>query len=241
MKRAFVLVTALLIIAGAVPVYASGKVWSEVEGNTAMVHHDSAWFNCCADMSFEIKPHEDTSSIIDFYERDLGTNPCYCMCHFDFTHTLYGLAPGTYLARVWEASYEDPYTLAGSTSFTILAKEGAYNTTTYKSDCYETEGAEEPPSSENRHVKLENASSAPIETSAPIRYYLPADAEVRLEIYDVTGTKVRTLEVGNQEAGEHFVDWDIRDHSGVAVPRGIYFVRLEASGQTHSLKLIVLR
>jgi hypothetical protein len=219
----------------------SGKVWSEVKDNVAYVHHDRAWFNCCADMSFEIKPHPDTAGIIDIYERDLGTHPCYCMCYFDFTHTLHGLAPGTYLARVWEASYEDPYALAGTTNFVIEGQEGAYNTTTHKSDCYDAEGAEEPPGSEDRRIELENASSAPVEKQAPIRYYLPEDAEVRLEIYDVTGTRVRTLDIGSQKAGEHFVVWDIRNHSGVAVPRGIYFVRLDASGQARSLKLIVLR
>lgn len=241
MKRSYMLFVAVVLLAAVVPAYASGRVWSEVKDNVAYVHHDGAWFNCCADMSFEIKPHPDSAGIIDIYERDLGTHPCYCMCYFDFTHMLYGLAPGTYLARVWEASCDDPYTLAGFTSFTILSKEGAYNTTTHKSDCYDAEGAEEPPGSEDRRLDLENTSSAPVEKSAPIRYYLPADAEVRLEIYDVTGTRVRTLDIGSQESGEHFVVWDIRNDSGESVPRGIYFVRLDASGQSRSLKLIVLR
>lgn len=242
MKRNYLVVVALMLVAAAVPSYAlSGRVWSEVADNTAIVHHDSAWFNCCADMSFEIKPNPDTVGIIDIYERDLGTHPCYCMCHFDFTHILEGLEPGDYLARVWEASYDEEYTLAGTTSFTIKAQLGSFSTTTLMSDCYDAEGAEEPPSSPHTGLELTNVSSSPTQQSAQIRYFLPTQTEVLIQIYDVTGTRVRKLNIGSQEQGEHLVIWDTREESGQPIPRGIYFVRLQAAGQARSLSLIVLR
>ena len=242
MKRNYLVVVALMLVAAAVPGYAlSGRVSSEVADNTAYVHHDSAWFNCCADMSFEIKPNPDTAGIIDIYERDLGTHPCYCMCYFDFTHILEGLEPGDYLARVWEASYDEEYTLAGVTSFVIKARLCPYTITTLMSECYDAEGAEEPPASPHTGLELTNASANPTQQSAQIRYFLPADARVALEIYDVTGTRVRELNVGSQEQGEHLLVWDIRNDAGQSVPRGIYFVRLKAAGEARSLKLIVLR
>jgi hypothetical protein len=154
-------------------------------------------------MSFEIKPNPDTAGIIDIYERDLGTHPCYCMCYFDFTHILEGLEPGDYLARVWEASYDEEYTLAGVTSFVIKARLTPYTITTLMSECYDAEGAEEPPASPHTGLELTNVSANPARQSAQIRYFLPADARVALEIYDVTGTRVRTLNVGGQERGEH--------------------------------------
>ncbi|MCK4333183.1 T9SS type A sorting domain-containing protein [candidate division WOR-3 bacterium] len=241
MKRYRVLFGALAIGAFVVTGLASGKVSSEVKNNTAYVHHDSAWFNCCQDMSFEIKPNPDTAGIIDICERDLGTHPCYCMCYFDFTHILEGLEPGDYLARVWEASYDEEYTLAGVTSFVIKARLTPYTITTLMSECYGAEGAEEPPASPHTGLELTNASANPTRQSAQIRYFLPADARVALEIYDVIGTRIRTLNVGSQEQGEHLLVWDIRNEAGQSVPRGIYFVRLKAAGEARSLRLIVLR
>jgi hypothetical protein len=240
MKRAFVLVTALIIIAGAVPVYASGRVWSDVKDNVAYIYHDDAWWNCCPDTVFEIVPNQDSSWIIDIYERDLDTHPCNCMCYFNFTHTLRGLAPGTYLARVWEVYGDSDPELAGTTTFSILAKIGFFATGTYMSDCHqEPEGVKV--SDDDRGFELENVSSSPAQNPVEIRYHLPAAQNVNLEIYDVTGTRVRTLEVGQQGTGDHIAVWDISDASGRPVPRGIYFVRLEARGEARTLPLIVLR
>lgn len=237
MKKAFVLGAALIIVAGAVPAYASGRVLSEVKDNVAYVHHDDAYFNCCPEIVFQIKQDDYT---IDIFEQD--TLPqCLCMCYYNFTHTFRGLAPGTYTARVWESGYPgEEYSLAGTTTFTILAQIGSSSIGTSMSDCHmEPEGVEE--SADNRGLELENVSRGPAQKSVGIRYYLPAQASVNIEIYDVTGIRIRELDAGTQEAGDHVIVWDIRDDSGKAVPRGIYFVRLEAGGQARSLPLIVLR
>ena len=237
MKRGCLILAALVLVAAAIPAYASGMVWSEVKNNVAYVHHDDAWFNCCPHMVFEIKQDAYT---IDIYEQD--TLPeCRCMCYYNFTHTFKGLAPGTYLAQVWESDYPgEEYKLAGTTSFTIPAQVGSFSMTTAMSDCHMEPGVTEE-SDDNRGLELENVSSSPAQKSVGIRYHLPAQADVTLEIYDVIGTRVRELSVGSQEQGEHLVIWDIRDQSGQPVPRGIYFVRLKAAGESRSLKLIVLR
>jgi len=236
MKRYRVLSGVLAILACVVMGYASGRVSSEVKNNVAYVYHDDAWWNCCPDTVFEIKQDGYT---IDIYENDLGTHPCNCMCYFDFTHTLEGLEPGTYLARVWEG-WKGDYDLAGTTSFTILGKVGSFQTATLMSECQEDPGVGEE-SSPARGLELENVSSSPARKSVGIRYHLPVQTEVALDIYDVIGTRVRELNVGAQEAGDHLVVWDIRSDAGQPVPRGIYFVRLKASGESRSLKLIVLR
>jgi len=239
MKRGCLILVAFLLVAAAIPAYASGKVWSEVKGDTAIVHHDDAWWNCCPDTVFEIKHHPDTTGIIDIYEYDLDTHPCDCMCYFDFAHTLCGLTPGTYLARVWEVFGDGAPQLAGTTTFTILAYVGSTEYRTHMSECHEAVG--EKPASEGNELKLEAPSLSPGETSVNIRYWLPSATDVVLTIYDVTGTRIRTLDLGNQEEGDHLVVWDVRDQSGQAVPRGIYLVRLQVANQARSLKLIVLR
>jgi len=236
-KKGMVFLAVVVCLVGAIPAYASGRVWSEVADNVAYVHHDDAYFNCCPEMVFEIK---QDAYIIDIYEQD--TLPqCMCMCYFNFAHTFKGLAPGTYVARVWESTHPDgDFSLAGKTTFVIPARVGSFSMTTAMSDCHmEPEGVED--SDNNRGLELENVSSSPAQKSVGIRYYLPTETEVLIQIYDVTGTRVRKLNIGSQEQGEHLVIWDTREESGQPIPRGIYFVRLQAAGQARSLSLIVLR
>jgi predicted N-acetyltransferase YhbS len=67
--------------------------------------------------------------------------------------------------------------------------------------------------------------------STAFRYTLPSEANVRLEIFDQRGRKVRTLVRAEETAGDHLVSWDVRDQSGVAVSRGHYFGRLSVDGR----------
>lgn len=235
MKKACVVLAALVIVAASVPAYASGRVSSEVADNIAIVHHDEAWFNCCPEMVFEIRKDGYT---IDIFEQD--TLPqCDCMCYFDFTHTFKGLAPGTYVSSVWESTYPgQDYLLAGTTEFTIPYKVGTYAETSLRSQCGGWPAVEEGSSGrEGLEVSTPSVAHSPVKIS----YTLPEAASVTIAIYDVIGAKVRTSDLGFQEAGDHLAVWDTRSDAGQPVPRGIYFVRLQASGEARSLTLIVVR
>ncbi len=233
-KRSFMRAVALLV-ATAACAFASGTVWSEVEGDVACVHHDGAEFNCCPEMVFTVEFETNT---IDIYEQDTLPS-CWCICSYDLEHTLEGLESGTYVARVWESpSPIDEFSLAGETEFTILAPAVPFGYGSWMSECYDAVG--EQPHNPARKLELKRTSS-PVQKSVQIRYYLPADADVRLTIYDAVGVAVRSLTVGSQESGEHVQVWDVRSDAGAQVPSGIYFVRLAASGETRSLPLVVLR
>jgi hypothetical protein len=236
-KKGMVFLAVVVCLVGAIPAYASGRVSSEVKENIAYVHHDSAWFNCCPEMVFEIKKDGYT---IDIYEEDLDIHPCDCMCDFDFTHKLEGLKPGTYLAQVWENNHYDTkgFRLAGETSFIIPAKVGLYRTSSARSECGGWPAAEEDHSSpEGLRISTPSLTHSPVKIS----YVLPEAASVTIAVYDVIGIKLLTLNLGFREAGEHSVVWDACSEAGQPVPRGIYFVRLQASGSSRSLRLIVLR
>jgi hypothetical protein len=81
----------------------------------------------------------------------------------------------------------------------------------------------------------------PVREAAEIRFDLPAAAAVSLEIYDVTGRRVRVLESGSRPAGRHSARWDARDDTGLRVAAGIYFYRLSAGEHRDIRKLVVLR
>jgi hypothetical protein len=68
----------------------------------------------------------------------------------------------------------------------------------------------------------------PFVGEAAVELSMPAGGTVRLEVYDVTGRRVRTLVDGWLDAGSLAVEWDGRDESGREVGGGVYFLRLQS-------------
>jgi hypothetical protein len=66
----------------------------------------------------------------------------------------------------------------------------------------------------------------PAPGSTTLAYDLPADAAVRLEIFDVSGRLVSVLVREEQPAGRHHSFWNGTDRAGHAVGSGVYFARL---------------
>ena len=81
----------------------------------------------------------------------------------------------------------------------------------------------------------------PARGSVTLRYALPGTATVSLAIFDVTGRRVRGLVSGSRPAGEHAIDWDLRDERGATVGLGIYFARLEVDRRTLIQRLATVR
>jgi hypothetical protein len=74
-----------------------------------------------------------------------------------------------------------------------------------------------------------------------IRYSLPKPAHTIVKVYDLLGTRVRTLVNSLQNAGEHSVTWDGRDDQAKTVASGVYFYRLEAGDFGAQKKMVLLR
>jgi hypothetical protein len=87
-------------------------------------------------------------------------------------------------------------------------------------------------------VSLAGAHPNPFSTQTSVSFALPRAAHVSLEIYDLAGRSVRTLENREMTAGVHAVTWDGKDGSGAPLAAGVYFCRLIADGVTDSSKVI---
>ena len=74
----------------------------------------------------------------------------------------------------------------------------------------------------------------PFNPGTAIRFQLPEDAEVRLEIYNIRGQKVRDLIQGQKIAGYHQIEWDGLDDTGNSVNSGLYFYRMQATSATQT-------
>ena len=81
----------------------------------------------------------------------------------------------------------------------------------------------------------------PFSGRTTLEYALPEGADVRLEVYDVLGRRVRVLEQGTQRAGFHQVQWDGRNSAGQPVASGLYLLRLEAMGAVKTQKITLVR
>ena len=90
-------------------------------------------------------------------------------------------------------------------------------------------------------LRFEGNHPNPFRPSTTLRYDLPARSWVRIGVYDLAGREVDVLQDGEQPEGAHEVRWDGTDRQGRPAGAGVYFVRLEAGGETRLSKMLRLR
>jgi len=80
--------------------------------------------------------------------------------------------------------------------------------------------------------------------SSAIRYAVPNhldNAEVELNVFDVSGRLVRNLVDDKRPTGLYEISWDLRDESGAGVAAGVYFYRLKVGSEQKITRLLVMR
>jgi len=81
----------------------------------------------------------------------------------------------------------------------------------------------------------------PFRMRTSIRFGVPKTADVRVQVYDLTGRVVRTLADGERLPGYHSVVWNGEDNSSRAVAAGVYFYELKSDGRTLERKMLLLK
>ena len=81
----------------------------------------------------------------------------------------------------------------------------------------------------------------PALSHAALGFALARRGELELSVYDVRGRHVRSLTRGSLEPGRYSFEWNGRDEQGVALPAGVYFIRLIAPGLAATQRLVLLR
>jgi len=89
------------------------------------------------------------------------------------------------------------------------------------------------------YFSLENNYPNPFNAETTIRFELPQNSHVRLEIYNLLGQRVTTLLNSPKPAGRYTLKWDGKDQNGNDVASGIYFYKLVA-GDFRQIKKMVL-
>ncbi len=83
---------------------------------------------------------------------------------------------------------------------------------------------------------IEAAYPNPFRSSATVEYVMGAAADVRLAVYDVLGRRVAVLADGVAAAGDHRAQID-----GSGWASGVYLVVLEAGGERHARRVLLVR
>jgi hypothetical protein len=89
-------------------------------------------------------------------------------------------------------------------------------------------------------LELDSNVPNPFSGTTSLRFRLPVEGEVRMELFDVTGKRVASRNLGSLAAGEHIVSLESRTE-GRPLPSGVYFCRVTASGETATRKVTIAR
>ena len=81
----------------------------------------------------------------------------------------------------------------------------------------------------------------PTTGEASLRFRLPQASPVTVDVIDLAGRRVRTIQRGTLGAGEHALRWDGRDDAGRQLSTGVYFVRVKSGEISETLRAVLVR
>jgi hypothetical protein len=120
-----------------------------------------------------------------------------------------------------------------------LASGRAIKFTTDPPDAFPSTGV--PGDGTPGRVVLENVRPNPFNPMTVITYGVPERTTVELAVFDVAGRRVATLASGQVGGGMHEAVWTGTNDRGEDVASGVYFCRLTALGEEHSLKMVLMK
>ena len=71
-----------------------------------------------------------------------------------------------------------------------------------------------------------------------IRFTLPSEGNVKIEIYNLSGKKITELLNEKVPAKNFSITWNGKNDRGIRVPGGVYICRINASGSTGVCKIL---
>jgi hypothetical protein len=81
----------------------------------------------------------------------------------------------------------------------------------------------------------------PFNPLTQIKYDLPEDAVVSVNIFDLMGRNIKTLMSSQQSAGYHSIKWDATNNYGETVSAGMYLYIIQAGEFRQTKKMLLLK
>ncbi len=90
-------------------------------------------------------------------------------------------------------------------------------------------------------VKLQQNYPNPFNPETRITFELPEKGNVKLTIYDIIGSEIKSLINNDLEKGVYHVTWNGKDNSGKNSASGVYIYKLEFNGSVITRKMNLLK
>jgi len=90
-------------------------------------------------------------------------------------------------------------------------------------------------------VRFLAAAPNPFRRATTIQFDLDRATQVHVEVFDLQGRIVRSLESGWETEGNHRLTWDGTADGSGTVSGGVYFVRVAAGDAVSTRKVLFLR
>lgn len=133
-------------------------------------------------------------------------------------------ATGYYCLAVWKVCREG---LAKTSEYSFIVRQGVT-------------GADDPAPAP-RVTALQSVHPNPFNPRATIAFSLAEESAVEVAVYDVTGSRVRTLVRERRPAGAHTAVWDGCDEGGRRLASGVYFCRMTAGSYRETRRLTLVK
>jgi hypothetical protein len=201
-----------------------------------------------------IGPSNSTETVVDgfatshpgkvlyYVADDLGTSSCSSLTSWESTN---GITPNaTFSTPLFvEAQYGSggmPKIVViggGSTHHVYFTQNGSVNTTNLQNAINTAISA----TAAVKQVKSDDLGLGvfpnPATDRIAISYNLAGYSDVSMEIYNLIGSRIKTVFLKNQVAGQHDINVSFDDK----INNGVYFVKLDAGGNTQIMKFIIAR
>jgi len=148
------------------------------------------------------------------------------------------------LGLSWE-SFDDGIPLVPVTDLTLHDESANLIAATFGRSMYriqlERPTGIEPSSQTIADFTLKQNYPNPFNPSTTIAYQLNINADIRLEIFSISGQKIRTLFEGTQSAGNFQHIWDGHTDNGTPAASGVYIYRLRSASFIASRQMTLLK
>jgi hypothetical protein len=81
----------------------------------------------------------------------------------------------------------------------------------------------------------------PFNPETTIKYQVKADTDVKLEVFNIKGQKVKTLVNDFVTEGDYVAKWNGTDDNDHSVSSGVYFYKLRSGKETQTKKMVLLQ
>ena len=90
-------------------------------------------------------------------------------------------------------------------------------------------------------TELKGAFPNPFSQTTTIRYQLKEADDVRIDIFNTRGQKLRSYVKEHDKAGSYQIFWDGKDTTGISIGSGLYICRMTSCKYKSTMKMVLTR